>query len=286
MAEEVKDVNTVEASTTEPQVEQTAEPTQQEQTTEAPVTTPPPAPTVSDVDEFGVPWKNRAAEWRRKTEELTEKLPQMIDEKLSNFSQTGQRKYTVDELEAFATQTDNPTYAQWARSEIRKLDHEEGAKVVREELGKWRKEQEDGIKRQQAYNYVVQNYPDVFVKSPTGQILGFNNQNPLMQQIDVIMRDPRFANDPEGLIAAADIGWARLQRSQQPIMQQEQQKLKEEVRDLQKKTLVEGGGKTATPAIPAHRAALEKLKQTGSMKDAQRALESILAAKRQSEEQE
>lgn len=286
MEEPKTDVMPVEPSTTEQPTEQVAEPVQQEQTTEAPVTQTP-APTVSDVDEFGVPWKNRASEWRRKTEELTEKIPQMIEEKLSNFSQNaGQRKYTIEELEAFSTQTDNIAYAQWARGEIRKLELDEQAKVVRTEIGKWRKEQDDNFKRQQSYNYVVQNYPDAFVKSPTGQILGFNNQSPLMQQIDVIMRDSRFANDPEGLIAAADMAWARLQRSQQPKIQQQVQQQKEEIKNLQKKTLVEGGGKQSIGTTPPHRAAIEKLKKTGTIKDAQEAIGLIWEKRMASQAQE
>jgi len=211
----------------------------------------------------------------------------MIEEKLSNFSQNvGQRQPTIEELEAFSTQTENVAYAQWARGEIRKRELEEQAKVVRTEIGKWKKEQEDVVKRQQAFNYVAQNYPDAFVKNQVGQVMGFNNQHPLMQQIDVIMRDPRFANDPEGLMAAADIAWARLQRSQQPIMQQQVQKQKEEIKNLQKKTLVEGGGKQPIGTTPPHRAAIEKLKKTGSIKDATEAIGLILEKRMAEEAQE
>jgi len=290
MPEEQKDVNTTEPSAVEQQTEQVAEPVQQtEQPTEAPVTAAPtPVPTVSDVDEFGVPWKNRAAEWRRKSEDLAEKLPQIVEEKLQSVlsQQTGERKYTVEELEAFSAQTDNPAYAQWARSEIRKRERDEQATVVRNEIGKWQKEQQDNIRKTQSFNYVIQNYPEVIIKTPTGQFVGFNQANPLFQQMNQIMTNPKFANDPEGLAAAADIAYARLQRSQQPMVQQQVQKQKEEIKSLQRNTLVEGGGKQTTQAIPAHRAAIDKLKQTGSMKDAQAALEAIFAARRQSQEQE
>lgn len=250
--------------------------TQQEQTAnqEATQTTQTSAPTVSDVDEFGVPWKNRASEYKRKNEELIERLPQMLEEKLTNFSsqQNAPRKYSIEELEQFASSTDNPAHATWAKGEIRKLELEAQSRVVREEIGKWRKEQEDNVRRQQAHAYVSQTYPDAFIKNQQGQIVGWNNQHPLTQQIGQIMQDPRFAKDPEGLVAAADIAFARLQRSQQPVIQQQVQKQKEEIKNLQRSTLVESGSRTNVTATTPYRSALEKAKQTGNLKDVANAL--------------
>ena len=70
------------------------------------------------------------------------------------------------------------------------------------------------VRKQQSFNYVASTYPEVFVRNQNGQILGINNQSPMAQQINVLMNDPRFANDPEGLMAAADIAYARVSRSQ------------------------------------------------------------------------
>lgn len=285
MPEEV--VNSETPTPSQEQVVETPAKTTPQETTEAPVTTTPaPAPTVSAVDEFGVPWQNRASEWRRKTEELVDKLPQMLDERLNAFSQQTQRKYTVEELEAFATQTDNPAYSQWARSEIRKLDEEKMAGVIRSEIGKFQKEQTDTVKRQQANQYVAQMYPDAFLKNQAGQIVGWNNQHPLTQQIGLIMQDPRFANDPEGLMAASDIAWARLQRIQQPMAQQKIQQQKEEIKNLQRSTLVEGGTRTNVPSVPEYRSVIDKAKKTGNLRDVAEALNAMAKARKETQEKE
>jgi len=118
-------------------------------------------------------------------------------------------------------------------------------------------------------------YPEAFSKTPQGQILGWSNEHPLTQQIANIMRDPRFANDPDGLMAASDIAYARFIRSQQPNIQKQQQQLKQEVKSLQKQTLVEGGGKSSQVVTDPVRVALDKVKKTGSMRDAEVAIGEI-----------
>ena len=59
------------------------------------------AQVVEPVDETGVPWKNRAFEWQRKTQELTERLPNIIQEELQKFKQTSepvQQEYSAEQL--------------------------------------------------------------------------------------------------------------------------------------------------------------------------------------------
>ena len=291
-------VNPTESAPVENVVETPAETTPQEQPAQETQTTEQQAPAVAQpqvieaVDGFGVPYKNRAFEWKRKSEELAEKLPTMIEEKLTQVLKqqggTGQQKYTIEELEAFASQPDqNPLNANWARGEIRRLEREAQAEVVRGEIGKWQAQQEANVRRQQSFNYVATVYPDAFLKDAQGRVTGqFDNNNPMVQQMGVIMQDPRFANAPDGLVAAADIAYARLSRMQLPKIQQQQQQLKAENKNLQKKTLVEGGGGQPVQGVPAHRTAIDKLKQTGSMKDAQAALEAILKARSASQENE
>jgi len=230
-------------------------------------TTQTPDPAVNlDVDEFGVPWKNRAMEYKRKSEETIEKLPSMIEEAVKgSFQQYGkpqEQEYTIAQLEQFAqNQPEHRPWVEEKKAEILKkqLTHEV------EEKFKAEKYQEEAKRLfNQSVVYVAQTYPDVFLKNPQGQVVGYNNQNPMAQQIDVLMRQPRFNTDPEGLMAAADIAFARQSRG---INQQKEQKLKAEVKHLQKQTLVEGGSKQNVQAVPPHRAAFEKAKQTGNLKD-------------------
>jgi len=281
-------VNTGSAPVTETQevVNQPEATTEQAQTTETKQETAQTLPagqqSYEAVDEFGVPYKNRTFEWKRKYEDTIEKMPSLIDEAVKNsfqqYGQAPQKEYTIAELEQFAI--NSPEHRPWVE--------EQKAQVIRKQLtGEFEQKikavetkKEAEIRKQQSFNYVASAYPDVFVKSPQGQVVGINNQNPLTQQINVLMQDPRFANDPEGLMAAADIAYARLSRSQQGVNQQKENQLKAEVKHLQKQTMVEGGGKQNVQAVPAHRVALDKAKQTGNLKDVAAALKAMAEAKR------
>jgi len=288
MADEPKEVKQEVSETsaeTKEVVEQSAETTPQETSTQQPEPAkeeipiiPSPQGQVEAVDEMGVPYKNRMFEWKRKAEELAEKLPSLVEEKIKQaFQQYGggqqQREYTIAELEAFAIQ--NPEHRPWVEEQKALLIRKQLAKEMEEKLQLDRKQREAELRRQQSLKYVMDNYPEAFLKNSQGQIVGWNNEHPLTQQIGVIMQDPRLANDPDGLMAAADIGYARYIKSQQTVQQQKEKQLKQEVKNLQKKTLVEGGGKPSEVVSDPVRVAIERLKKTGSMKDAEIAMAEI-----------
>jgi hypothetical protein len=139
MADEVKDVNTAESSNADEVVNQEAETETavQEQPTEETneqSKTPSPSEGISgDVDEFGVPWKNRAMEWQRKFQENTENLPRMIEEALAkNQAQPQKQQHTIAELEAYALQ--NPQYRPWVEEEKAKIIQNQVAKVTEEKV--------------------------------------------------------------------------------------------------------------------------------------------------------
>jgi len=247
---------------------------------ETPTQTPPQ---VADaLDEFGVPYKNRAFEWKRKAEDLTEKLPSLLEETVQKaFQQYGQpaqqKEYTISELERYAI--DNPEYRPWVEEQKATLIKKQLVGEMDAKIKATETQRQADVRKQQSLHYVMQTYPDIFAKNQQGQIVGWNQQHPLTQQIGNIMQDPRFANDPEGLMAASDIAYARYSRSQQPVIQQKEQQLKAEVKQLQKKTLVEGGSKQGVQVVPEHRALIEKAKQTGSVKDVAKALEAMTKAR-------
>lgn len=238
------------------------------------------------VDEFGVPYKNRTFEWKRKYEDTIERLPNLIEEAVKNsvsqHGQAQQREYTISELEQFAQ--DKPEHRPWVEEQKAQLLRKQITGEVEQKIKAVETKKESEIRRQNAFNYVSATYPDIFVKDQQGQVLGLNNQNPMKQQIDVLMRDPRFANDPEGLMAAADIAYARVSRSQQGVNLMKEQKLKAEVKHLQKQTLVEGGNKQNVQAVPEYRKAIDRAKQTGSLRDTALAMAEIAKAKRASME--
>jgi len=233
-------------------------------------------PQVETFDEMGVPYKNRAFEWKRKYEELVERMPELAKQAAQEVlqQQGGQtkREYTIAELEAFAQRS--PEWRPWVEEEKARIIREQLAKELDEKIRLQEKQKEAEVKRQQSLQYVMQQYPEAFKKDASGRIVAWDNSHPLTHQIAQLMQDPRLANDPEGLIAAADIAYARYVRQQTPQIIKKEQKMKQEIRNLQKKTLIEGGGKKVQPSVPPYRTAIEKAK-SGRIEDAKEALKEI-----------
>jgi len=286
--EETKEaVNTAESAPADvaKEVVNEAQPTEG-QTTTQPVTetaTPPQGQaSYPAVDEYGVPLINRVSEWKRKYEDTIERLPSMIEDTVKNsfqqYGQPAQKEYTIAELETFAMQ--NPEHRPWVEEQKALVLEQKVANQVEQRVKAVEQKQQGDACRQQAFNYVSSTYPEMFVKNPQGQIVGMNNQNAMFTQVDALMRDPRFSNDPEGLMAAADIAYARVSRQQQGISQTEKSKLQAEVKHLQKQTMIEGGGKSNVQSVPEYRKAIDKAKQSGNLKDVARALSEMAKAKK------
>jgi hypothetical protein len=256
-------------------------PAEQPQPEATPVVEPAPIPAVPaanlDVDEFGVPWKNRAMEWKRKSEEVIEKLPQMIEEKLQKVTQPQTPTYTYEQLEVYKQQNQNdPNIVAWVVGEQRKIQTTEQRKLIEEVVGG----REQAIKvervREDAVKYVQKEYPEAFRKDANGNLAGWNEASPLFQHISSLMRDPRLANDPQGLAAAADIAYGRVMRSQAPVLQQKVEQAKADVKQAQKASMTEGSGRRVTVSASPQSGAIENLRKTGSMKDAEAAIGAIL----------
>ena len=270
-----------------PVVEETVEQQQPEVAPETQTEQVEPTPTVSavnlDVDEFGVPWKNRAMEWRRKSEEAYERLPQLIDEKLSKVTQPQQQAptYTYEQLEAYKLQNaTDPNIVAWATGEQRKLSQSEQRRILEEVVGQREQKQQAEYSRVKSLEYVQQSYPETFIKDSQGRIVNWNMEHPMYKEIDNLMRsNPQLVNDPQGLSAAADIAYGRYMRSQASNIAQSNVQLKSEVKKLQKGNLVEGSGKRAVQSTTVQQAAIENLKKTGNIKDAESAIGAILRAK-------
>ena len=285
MPEEVQDVNS--ASSTEEQVvnqeavdttqqPETVEVQPQEQTPQQPDLTPGQVP-VEEIDEMGVPWKNRAMEANRKLEKALERL-EGIEQKITQ-QQPQQRTYSIGELRVFANDPNTPSQHKiWAENEIARIEEDNRNNAIKKVFTEHQKEQTTNMMKQQSLEYVKSNYSDCFVKDTTGNIMGWNPKHPLTQQIALLMQNPELQNNPQGLAAAADIAFGRLARRQIPQTQQQQQNLKREIKTLQKGTLVEGGGKKAIVSKSPQRAAFDKAKQTGTVKDSAVAIKELLKA--------
>jgi hypothetical protein len=277
--DEVKNDVEVASSPTEQSV--TPEVTQQEQVVEPEVkaevvaqeTAPVRKTDTEAYDEAGVPWKNRAMEYQRKAQELTELKEQI---KQIQQAQSQPQKYTAEELRAFAASTDNAEHRVWALNELDKVTKQEQASVVRKELDTWKRQQDELLIKQQSFNQVISRNPDIIVKDATGNFAGWNPQSPLFQRISFYMQNPEIGNNPRGLEVAEAFAMRDLSFAQKPATQQKIAQQANQLKSLQKKVLVEGSGNNSQPTQSSRQSFVERAKQTGTMKDATQAVGAIL----------
>lgn len=287
MADERDDVKQEVEETSIPTEQTPAEIAEQAPQTEveAPETegaaTPEPEPGTEQVDAYddsGVPFKNRAMEWKRKHNDLVDQMPtlvqQAVEAALQKQPQQQKPKYTIEQLEGFAQQ--NPDYRPWVEAEKEKLRQEQFAQIVDAKMAESRRAQEAEAKRQQALNYVVENYSECFTKDKNGKVVDWNNTHPLTKEIAQLMQHPKLRDDPEGLVAAADIAYGRYAKRQTPQVIKKVANLKAEKKSLEKQTMVEGGGVAGGDTRSPMKDALAKARETGTKADAKAAMDIIL----------
>lgn len=269
-------VNTSESAPEEQQAvqtqegaEQTAAAAQPEQEASEQEKVPEQGKAQESVDDFGVPWKNRAMEWQRKFQETTERLPTLIEETLAKHRESKpDREYTIAELEQYAI--DNPQYRPWVEEQKSSILQKKVAKIAEEKVKASEQERTNELKRQQAYQYVQSSYPDLFTKDAFGNNT-WNTSHPVVQQLGVLMQDPRLSKEPEGIMLAVDAAYGRYSRMQQSKVQSKVKGMQSAVKKLQKNTLIEGGGtNNVQPRKDEFTIAKEQLQKTGS-KEAQSA---------------
>lgn len=238
------------------------------------VTSTAPAKTLADqakeeeVDEKGVPYRNRYEEMRRKYDQVVETIPEIINktlsEKLQNQTQPQQeRKYSVRELEEFAIA--NPDYRGWVEEEKAKLN----VKLAVSEFERLNSEKEkarnEATLRQQSFEKLTSEFSELFTSDSQGRKI-WDNSNPIVRQVAVLMQNPELQKDPRGLEYATLMAYGQAAKSGTISNAKKESKLKAEVKTLQKKTFVEGGQKSQVIAKDEVRDAIEDLKKTGSKK--------------------
>lgn len=292
MENENQDVNQEEVASSTPsnqevqqeQVNPPAEETLSSETSSDSQEQQQPAVTPEILDERGVPYKNVAAEWKRKHEDLTQTLPQMIESAIAKAIQNQPKQqqsqqvpeYTVEQLEQFAQQ--NPNHRPWVEQEKFKLLVKAAGQIVDAKTAEQDKQFQTHQAKQQAETYVANAYPELFVKDNSGKIVSWQQNHPMTRTIVEILQDPSFANNPNGMAMAADIAYARYARSQAGKTTQTTQQLKTQVKTLQQKTMIEGKGKTPTQEGSSYSKAMDRLKKTGNKDDADTVIKEYLRA--------
>ena len=275
--------STTETPPTEVEQQETSQssPGEQVQSTEvspdASIPDTPQGQQMEAVDESGIPWKNRAMETQRKLDKVLTQYDTVIEKIESSTSQPQKEQYSIEELEEFVASTDNTAHKKWAQGEIRRIHKEDVANGVRTELGKSKQQEQREKSKQDALNAVMQRYPEAFQKDAQGRFVGWDNGSPLAQRIGLHMQDPEISNNPRGLLVAAALAYSDVSMNQSVQSQQKQAQLKSQVKNLQKQTLVEGGGVNSPPKPASSvNAAKQKLASTGSVKDGQAVFKEVL----------
>ena len=229
-----------------------------------------------DVDEMGVPWKNRAMESQRKLDKISEQYNTILEKIDSNTGQK-EEKYSIEELEEFSATTDNPAHRKWAQGEIRRLHKEELANVVRSEIGKTKAVEQAERTKVDALQATMARYPNAFRKDANGNFIGWDPNSPLAQRIGYHMQDPEIANNPRGLVVAAALAYSDIGQGQVAQSRATAAKLKSDVKSLEKKTLTEGAGVNSPPKpkTPLDNAKA-KLQESGTVKDGAAAFKQVL----------
>jgi len=229
------------------------------------------------VDEHGVPWKNRAFEWQRKNQELSERLPEIIQTELQKFKQTAepQKKYTVSELEAFAQQS--PEYRPWVEEQKHLLLQEQLNATLDQRMKASEEQTQKKTVRQQSEAHVIKSFPNMFVKDNQGN-LTWNQTDPMTQRVAQYLNEPELKDNPRALEVAAKLAYADLTIAGVPIKMQHEQKLKTQVKSLEKKVMTEGAGRPVVQSATPMRKSMDRLAQSGNLRDAKDAVQEYFKA--------
>lgn len=231
----------------------------------------------SELDDMGVPWKNRYMESQKKLDRLSEQL-NAVAEKIDSNQGQKREKYSIEELEAFAEREDiPPEHKRWAKGEIRKLEQEQLASIVESKLTEKERMLQARQMEAEAFQTVVSRYPDAFKRNAQGQVVGWNENSPMTQRVAHYMQDPEIKGNPRALLVASALAFSDVSQNITAKATKQTAQAKAEVKNLQKKTLTEGGG-VSSPPPPKSPMNInqDRFNQTGKVKDGAAVFKEIL----------
>jgi hypothetical protein len=231
------------------------------------------------VDEFGVPWRERAAEYQRKLTETTERLPQIVEETLARQQQKQQatqvKTYSIQELEQIALQS--PELRPQVEEEKEKIRQNQFLRIIEERDQKIATvERNKSIVRESEMSVKNDpNYKDCFNTDAMGNKI-WNTAHPMTQLIGQYLQDPRLNGQPDAIVIASKL--ARIDYLDKVASKATTQAkvLQANLKREQKKTMVEGGNTVSRGSVDDYSKAKEELSRTGSAKAAQSAVSAYL----------
>jgi hypothetical protein len=221
---------------------------------------------VSDVDENGVPFKNRYFEMQRKYEDVTKSLPTMIQEAVLAATKAAQAssqpQYTVQD---YATaMAKDPEHAPYYQQKIAELQKQEIEHTVKSQLSQFQQENERKSAEAQAFQWANSAFPQL------------QDPNSALAQMTWQMFNQRPADKrlPSDFALAAELAANRLgvrpaQAIQQNTVQQKLVQKERQIKQLVKQTSLEGSGRpSSAPDVNVQRVAdLNAALNKGDMKD-------------------
>lgn len=262
------------------QTEQTAEQPAAQEQTEITETKPQP---VHDLDERGVPWKNRAMEAERKFQtEIPNVIRQTVEE--LNKTQQKQPEYTVEQLEQFAIE--NPNQRPWVEAQKHQLFQKNMMTALDVKLQAKDQQTRDESIRVQSEQWVTSHpkFKECFVD--VGGAKQWNHSNPLTHVIGNYLNqvDPstgRLVKDrADGLIVAAKMAYADQALNLDAKSSTQAAQLKKDLRKAQKGQMMGGAGTQATSGQSKTevRKSLDNYNKTYDKSDISRATKAFLIA--------
>jgi hypothetical protein len=267
MEEVQQGVTPVESPTT-PVEETTSQPAEGQTQTTSTEATPAQGqeqPSAAVTEE--VNWKNRAMEYERKHREMVDSLPRIIEETVAKSTpkQEAAPQYSVEQLEVFAEQTEDVNSKLWAKAEIKKLQKQEMAQIIGEQVGAIEQRKNFEIRKNEIEREVSNDtrFSDAFSVDQSGRKV-WNNNSPLTQIAANYIKDPVIASRPDGLAIAMKLAYADYASMKTGAVENKVESLKKENNKLKQSTLVDGGSNIQVPKSNPMTQAKEELAKTGS----------------------
>jgi hypothetical protein len=205
-----------------------------------------------------------AWEVKRKLDETIPILQQEIRDLKTHITETRQPtqpSYTKAQLQAYASDPTTTTEQRlWAYTEVDKIEKTDRAKEYETLVTSTRQKTEAETRRGQSANWVANSFPDTVVRDQMGNMVGWNNQSPVLAKINEYMsRDESLRNHPEGFVMAAKA--AAFDLGITPTSNKKLDRTIGQLRKEQKKQLASTGGtRSAENPEAATNSRIEKLK--------------------------
>jgi hypothetical protein len=233
----------------------------QEEVTEEVASTQEVKPEVKD----NRPVENVAWEVKRKLDETIPTLQNEIRELKTFITENRQPStptYTKAQLQAYASEPTTTTEQRlWAYTEVDKLEKEDRKKEYETLVTSTQRKTESEVRRNQSAQWVSQTFPDTVVKDPMGNVMGWNNQSPVLARANEYMnRSETLRNDPEGFMAAVKM--AAFDLGVTPTSNKKVDRTVAQLRKEQKKQLASSGGtRIVETSEVAKKNRMERLKE-------------------------